>query len=265
MKVEDYTQGGAFQVEKQTVFSDQWLPLCAEGQLAGAGDFVATAVGGWGVVAVRDRQGALHVLRNACRHQNMPVVAAPAGTCETFRCRFHGWTYDLQGRFVGAPPPVAPRDGAGDRDLARLPARSAGGLLFFGLAPRGAPAALPPPAASYGGTLVTEIACNWKVCVEHLLAEHGPSADFTFAWPLLTVRRAGPLTIVEQVAPHTFLRTRLFTHVFGAPAEQHEQPAATIKRVCENLQADRAAGAAAPSGPLVDAFHARLARAVATA
>src|SRR5438046_8613185 len=85
MKPEDYAQGDAFQAEKRTVFSTEWLPVCAEAQLARPGDFLSATVGGWGVVAVRGQDGEVRVLRNACRHQNMPVVGVPAGNCESFR------------------------------------------------------------------------------------------------------------------------------------------------------------------------------------
>jgi phenylpropionate dioxygenase-like ring-hydroxylating dioxygenase large terminal subunit len=263
MKSEDYSQGEAFQAEKRTVFSAESLPLCAAGQLAKPGDFVSATIGGWGVVAVRDREGAVRVLRNACRHQNMQVVGAPAGNCEAFRCRFHGWTYDLQGRFLSAPPPVAPRDAQSpDLHMAVLPSGIASSLVFFSLAATVAPVDAGPLPA-YGGTLTTEIACNWKVCVEHLLAEHVPSPDFTWAWPLLAVRRAGSVTIIEQIVPHTFLRTRLLTHVFGQAVDDFKQSAGTIKHVCENLQADRAAGKQAVDGALVDAFHRQLGEAYA--
>jgi phenylpropionate dioxygenase-like ring-hydroxylating dioxygenase large terminal subunit len=263
MKSEDYSQGDAFQAEKRTVFSTQSLPLCAEGQLARAGDFVSATVGGWSVFAVRDKEGAIRVLRNACRHQNMQVVGTPIGNCETFRCRFHGWTYDLQGRFLGAPPPVAPKDAQSpDLHLASLPSAVASGIVFFSLA--GAPVPVDVGALpAYGGTLVTEIACNWKICVEHVLAAHTPSPDFTWAWPLLMVRRAGAVTIIEQVVPHTFLRTRMFTHVFGGNADDHRPAAATIKHVCETLQADRASGKPAAEGTPVDTFHRQLAEAYA--
>lgn len=260
MKPEDYSQGDAFQAEKRTVFSSGWLPLCAEGQLAKPGDFIAASVGGWGVIGVRDKDGTVRTLRNACRHQNMQVVGTPAGNCESFRCRFHGWVYDLQGRFVGAPPPVAPRDPQSpDLHLAVLPSDIASGIVFFSLAPPAAPLDLGGKLPAYGGTLTTEIACNWKVCVEHLLAEHLPSADFTWTWPLLMVRRAGAVTLIEQVVPHTFLRTRLLTHVFGRAAGDDKQAAAIIKHVCEQLQADRAAGRPAIDSALVTDFHSRLA------
>jgi nitrite reductase/ring-hydroxylating ferredoxin subunit len=266
MKSDDYAQGDAFQAEKRSVFSTQWLPLCAERQVANAGDFLSATVGGWGVVAVRDKADDLRVLRNACRHQNMPVVGTPAGNCDRFRCRFHGWTYDLAGKFIGAPPPVAPSDPppgqSADLGLHSLATVREAGLLFFSI---GNPASAPRLGAlpAYGGTLTTDIAGNWKVVVEHLLGERRDgSADFDWHWPLLAVRRAGELAIVEQIMPQTFLRTRLLTHVFGGMADDHKQAAATIKHACERLQADRAAGTmAANDGALLAEFRRRLASA----
>ena len=149
MKSEDYAQGDAFQAEKRTLFSTEWLPLCAEAQIARPGDFLSATVGGWGVFGVRDKEGTVRVLRNACRHQNMQVVGTPSGNCESFRCRFHGWTYDLQGRFLGAPPPVAPKDPqAPDLHLASLAASIASrpGLLQ----PRRAGRAARPRRAAAG-------------------------------------------------------------------------------------------------------------------
>src|SRR5882724_386973 len=132
MKSEDYAQGDAFQAEKRTIFSNDWLPVCADAQIAKPGDFLSATVGGWSVVAVRDKAGEARVLRNACRHQNMPVVGVPAGNCESFRCRFHGWTYDLAGRFLAAPPPVAPKDReASELHLASLSTGIASGIVFF--------------------------------------------------------------------------------------------------------------------------------------
>ncbi len=253
----DYTQGDAFQTEKRTVFTRGWLPLCAEGQIARPGDFLPLSVGGWSVVAVRDKEGAARALRNACRHQNMPVVGTAAGNCESFRCRFHGWTYDLQGKFLAAPPPVAPADPAsGANDLQVLPVRVLNGLVFFAVEPVSTgffPPDLGPP---YSGTIVTDIACNWKVCVEHLLGGQGVSEpEFAWFWPLMVVRRSGPVVLVEQVVPHTFLRTRLFSHVFGGAVEEHKFSAAAAGEVCERLQHERAAGTPAEGSALLAQFH----------
>ena len=265
MITEHYCQGEAFQAEKRTIFSAEWLPVCAEGQLGKVGDFLSASVGGWSVVAVRDAAGTLRVLRNACRHQNMPVVGTPSGNCENFRCRFHGWTYDLAGKFLSSPPPVAPPASQTERDLAVLASARQAGLVFFSLAPPGPPPQLGGALPAYGGTLVTEIDCNWKVVVEHLLTGRPLQADdFIWQGPLLALRRAGTKAIVEQIVPHTFLRTRLFTHVFGDTAEAHRQPAGVIKHICERLQADRAAGTMPnDDSPLLANFHRQIEQAYA--
>lgn len=261
IQISDYTQGEAFQTEKRTVFARGWLPLCAEGQIAGAGDFLPLVVGGWSVVAVRDKAGAIRVLRNACRHQNMPVVGTAPGNCETFRCRFHGWTYDLHGTFLAAPPPVAPTDASpGANDLQSLPVRVLHGLVFFAVNDVSTGFFPPKLGQPYSGTIVTEIACNWKVCVEHLLGGQGADEPkFTWFWPLMVVRRSGPLVLVEQVVPHTFLRTRLFSHVFSGAVESQKFWAAATKEACEHLQLERAAGIPALGGAPLAQFHQALA------
>jgi nitrite reductase/ring-hydroxylating ferredoxin subunit len=261
----DYTQGEAFQAEKRTVFSRGWLPLCAEGQIARPGDFLAQSVGGWSVLGVRDKEGAVRVLRNACRHQNMPVAGQPAGNCESFRCRFHGWTYDLQGRFLSAPPPVAPADTSpGVNDLPALPVRRMASLVFFAVDEVSSGFFPPDPGQPYSGTIVTDIASNWKVCMEHLLGNQGSSEpEFAWFWPLLVVRRSGPVVLVEQVVPHTFLRTRLFTHIFGGALEAQKFAVEAIKVDCERQQMERASGTPAGGGALVAQFHQQLAEAYA--
>jgi phenylpropionate dioxygenase-like ring-hydroxylating dioxygenase large terminal subunit len=260
MKAEDYSQGDAFQTERRTIFTTEWLPACAEGQLAEPGDFLASTVGGWSIVATRDKQANLRVLRNLCRHQNMPVVSAPSGKAETFRCRFHGWTYDLSGKLVGAPPPVAPADPQSPAvNLIPLAVTQQNGLVSFHLDGSTPPPALALSLPAYSGTLSTDITCNWKVLVEHLLDQHRTTPDFVWTWPLLAVRRVGPTVIVEQIAPHTFLRTRLLTHVFGGSAQDHKPSTELIKQACEGLQASRAAGVMAKDGnELVATFHRRL-------
>jgi len=256
----NYTQGEAFQTEKRTVFGRGWMPLCAAGQITKPGDFLAQAVGGWSVLGVRDTAGTVRVLRNACRHQNMPVAGQPSGHCESFRCRFHGWTYDLQGRFLSAPPAVAPADTSpGANDLLSLPVRQMADLVFFAVEEVSSGFFPPDPGQPYSGTIVTDIACNWKVCLEHLLGSQGTSEpEFAWFWPVLVVRRSGSVVLVEQVVPHTFLRTRLFTHVFGGAVEAQKFSAATTKEACERQQGERANGTPAQGSALVVQFHRQL-------
>jgi hypothetical protein len=131
------------------------------------------------------------------------------------------------------------------------------GIAFFSLSPQASPpAALAEALPPYGGTITTEIACNWKVCVEHLL-----SRGIAWHWPLLALRsEPGGVVVIEQVVPHTFLRTRLLTHVFGAAVGSQGPSVEAMKQVCERLQLDRNAGIMATGdNALLAAFHRQLA------
>ncbi len=266
-----YTEGDAFQAEKRTVFATAWLPVCHGGQLPAAGDYSANTIGGWPVFAVRGADGALRAFRNVCRHQNMQVVEKPAGRCDVLRCRYHGWTYDLAGRFVTAPDPVAPADRASPANhLQPLPTADVHGVVLFTLGPATTPApeAATPlfaraGAATYAGTATAEIGCNWKTYLELRLAAAGADAPDCL-WPLLLAHEDADGVVVEQVVPRTFLRTRVVYHRLAAGAAAPPQRIAdTLKAEAEALQAARAAGTMAATAGRVAGFHARLAAALA--
>src|SRR5579871_4305 len=167
-----YTQGDFFMREKQGLFATAWLPLCARSQLEGPGAFVSATIGGWPLFAVRNAAGTLGGFRNTCRHQNMMVVESPAGRCENLRCRYHGWTYDLDGGLIAAPPLVAPPDLASpEHRLRRTALQEWGGLVMLCLNEAAAPVAGVPPAGSPApaAAVTLDVACNWKVVVESRL------------------------------------------------------------------------------------------------
>ena len=95
--------------------------------------------------------------------------------------------------------------------------------------------------------------------MEHLLGSQGTSEpEFAWFWPLLVVRRSGPVVLVEQVVPHTFLRTKLFTHVFGGAVEAQKFSAESTREACQREQAERANGTPARGSALVAQFHQQL-------
>ena len=54
------------------------------------------------VVVTRDAEGSLHGFVNVCRHRAHPV-ALKDGCRKLLQCRYHGWTYTLDGRLQNAP------------------------------------------------------------------------------------------------------------------------------------------------------------------
>ncbi|MEB4207739.1 aromatic ring-hydroxylating oxygenase subunit alpha [Mycobacterium sp. 94-17] len=72
------------------------------GEVATAGSFTTKDVLGTPVLVVRGRDGELRAFINGCAHRGAQV-AAECGTTRTFTCPYHGWTYGLDGKVVGAP------------------------------------------------------------------------------------------------------------------------------------------------------------------
>ena len=272
-----YTEGGAFQAEKRTVFATEWLPVALGSQIPVTGDYTSNSIGGWPVFAVRGVDAIVRTFRNVCRHQNMQVVETSSGRCTELRCRYHGWTYDLAGRFVTAPAPVAPSDTASPNiHLREVATASLRDIVLFSLAATPAPPSLGAVGAfiarelgvadaRYAGAVTSEIGCNWKTCIEHALS--APAG--AWQWPLLLAASHPAGVVLLQVVPRTFLRTRVIAHLL-VPACNTEssatllQPeAAALKSACEALQADRAAGRMAAAEGRVAEFHDRLAAAYA--
>lgn len=92
-----------FGIESRRVFMRTWLYVGHESQLAKRGDFISTYMGLNPVLAVRQRDGGVKVMLNACRHRGMKVCRADGGNTRAFTCTYHGWSYALDGALTSVP------------------------------------------------------------------------------------------------------------------------------------------------------------------
>ncbi|MGZ4576217.1 MAG: aromatic ring-hydroxylating oxygenase subunit alpha [Mycobacterium sp.] len=179
--VENYLDRGRFDAELRLLRSTPsvFVPSAA---IPNPGDHVERVAFGVPLFAVRGGNGRARVFRNACRHRAMALVEG-AGCSRTLVCRYHGWTYRLDGSLSHVPHADAfPDLDRSTRGLVEVTSCEVDGLVVIG--PLDTPAGDAQMAALTDGTpwrdkllpagqLVytdsTVRAMNWKVLVEQFL------------------------------------------------------------------------------------------------
>lgn len=98
-----YTDPAILEHEERSVFARSWQLVARKEQLANAGDFIVEHIGRTPILLVRGTDGILRGFVNVCRHRGGPLAWHNGSGAKNFCCKYHGWTYDLEGQLVGAP------------------------------------------------------------------------------------------------------------------------------------------------------------------
>src|SRR5262249_34218506 len=176
-----YTDPVLAERERKAVFARSWQLVAHAEQLSVAGDHVVTDVGGVPLLLVRGDDVVLRALHNVCRHRAGPLATCDGRGAKALRCKYHGWTYTLDGQLRSAPE----MSDAADFELGRirLPQAHAAqwqGPVFV------APDAVPPISAVLAGIeprlhghaladyafhhrVSYDVRCNWKAYVDNYL------------------------------------------------------------------------------------------------
>jgi phenylpropionate dioxygenase-like ring-hydroxylating dioxygenase large terminal subunit len=97
-----YSDAEVLRRERSLIFARSWQYAGRAAQVAQPGSFVATDAGGIPIVVTRDEGGELRAFLNVCRHRGA-VLTEDCGERSTIQCRYHAWTYDLDGSLRTAP------------------------------------------------------------------------------------------------------------------------------------------------------------------
>ncbi|KAJ4313449.1 hypothetical protein N0V94_006936 [Neodidymelliopsis sp. IMI 364377] len=93
-----------YEFERRAIFSKRWLFISHKSRLAQTGDWLRYSFAGYDIIITRDRQGAINSFHNVCRHRAYPVIEKEgAGNNKILACRYHGWSYGLNGKLAKAP------------------------------------------------------------------------------------------------------------------------------------------------------------------
>lgn len=137
------------------------------------GDYHSLEWMGHGKTLFRNANG-VELLSNVCRHRQA-VMLKGRGNTGNIVCPLHRWTYDIQGKLLGAPH----FPGNPCLDLGRTPLQNWNGLLFAGgrdIARDLASATLRRDfdfsGYHYHSTVIDEYAINWKTFIEVYLEDY---------------------------------------------------------------------------------------------
>lgn len=99
---ECYTSEEFYRFEQAALFQREWLCVGRLEWLEKPGDYFTATCAGEPIIVAMDRDRQVHAMSAVCQHRAM-LVAEGHGNCRSFVCPYHHWTYDLDGKLVGAP------------------------------------------------------------------------------------------------------------------------------------------------------------------
>lgn len=177
-----YTSPEILELEKRRLFYKDWLVVGRVEEWPNPGDFKALEICDEPVVISRNKAGELKAFANVCRHRGV-AVACGEGNATEFKCPYHAWIYDLDGKLVA---PSRPRGitlhPERDCQLPPIGIDTWGGFVFINFDEKAPPLAdyldvddyrravayVRPDEMVLVDTYTWELDCNWKLVPENL-------------------------------------------------------------------------------------------------
>lgn len=179
-----YTDPAFHAFERDAIFLRSWVYGCHESQIPEVGDFVIASVAENPIVIVRGKEGIVRAFYNVCRHRGGPLAMEERGNGTMLKCKYHGWTYQLDGCLRGVPR-FDHTELFDKKDYGLIPigVRSWQGVIFLNLAGDertvplnmlldGIPERIAPMRLDnlkFYRRVNYDVRCNWKVYVDNYL------------------------------------------------------------------------------------------------
>ena len=179
-----YTDPEFFRKEVEYVFLKTWQYAVREEEIPNEGDYYVFELVGRSVLVTRQKDGSIRAFENVCRHRGRKL-ATHSGCRSEFRCPYHGFTWEITGKFRPGPvtwdfPQIDPSDFA----LWEVRVGRWGGFVFVNFDPNCRPleVVIDPLPRHFEYWKINEVykaahvakvvAANWKVCAEAFLENH---------------------------------------------------------------------------------------------
>jgi Rieske 2Fe-2S family protein len=175
---EFYSDPDIYERDIERIFLRSWLYAGHQSEIPAPGDWLLFDFAGESVIVARSQEGGVNAMLNVCRHRGSRICVENTGCSKRLICRYHGWTYDLDGRLVGASRMNEDFDKSGIA-LKRIHVEVLDGMIFVNFADKPSPFqpvrdGLADCLRPYdlGNARVAHrqnypIAANWKLAVEN--------------------------------------------------------------------------------------------------
>lgn len=190
ISAKNYISSDFAKAENEQLWGKVWQVACREEEIPNVGDFITYNVARESIVVARGRTGIV-AYHNVCPHRGRRL-ADGCGRASQFRCKYHGWTFNLEGKNVAVQDEKDWQGGLDDERLDLWPVRvdTSGGFVWINMQEEGEtlaeyletiPEYLDPfefDKLSYRWKVELRLPVNWKVALEafmegyHVAATH---------------------------------------------------------------------------------------------
>jgi Rieske 2Fe-2S family protein len=104
LPAEYYVDVNYFKREMDALFGRMWICAGRTEQVERSGQFFVREVVGESLIVTRSPSAEVRAFYNVCRHRGTKLCPEMTGVfAGSIQCPYHAWTYDLDGRLIGAP------------------------------------------------------------------------------------------------------------------------------------------------------------------
>ncbi|MFV0646022.1 MAG: aromatic ring-hydroxylating oxygenase subunit alpha [Sphingomonadaceae bacterium] len=193
---DNYVSREFVEQEKEHLWPKVWQVACREEDIPEVGDYIVYDVADDTIVVVRRPDNEFKAFFNVCPHRGRQIMEG-SGHAINFRCGYHNWTFDLDGKNVV----VQDKQDWGDFfdkeciDLVSVKTGTWGGFVFINMDPESEsleeyldpiPDYLDPfeyENMRYRWALELHIDCNWKTALEAFMEGYHVAATHTQLLP----------------------------------------------------------------------------------
>lgn len=97
-----YTDRDIYQRDIEEVYFKSWLYAGHLSEIPAIGDWFLFDLAGESVIIIRSGDTEVNALLNVCRHRGSKICVDMRGCSKKLVCRYHGWSYHLDGRLHSA-------------------------------------------------------------------------------------------------------------------------------------------------------------------